>query len=241
KGAFTDAGTTEVGLLGQADGGTLFLDEIDCVTSTAQVKLLRFIQEKEYRPLGSTKTRHADVRIVAATNIDLQDALRSGKFRRDFYYRINVVPVSLPPLRERREDIAILARHFLKKHAVRLGRPAKDFSSSALRLLESHSWPGNVRELEHIVERAVVFTDSEIIDSTNLSLHTPLSSMSLESFKRAKAKTIADFEKSYVEKLLIDGNGNISKAARVAQKNRRAFWELVRKHHIRVPGKGTFV
>jgi DNA-binding NtrC family response regulator len=235
KGAFTDAAAAEVGLLEQADGGTLFLDEIDCLTAKAQVKLLRFIQEKEYRPLGSTKTSYADVRIVAATNIDLDEALLSGKIRRDFYYRVSVVPVSLPPLRERREDIALLARHFLKKHAVRLRRPANDFTSSAVRVLELYNWPGNVRELEHIIERAVIFSATELIDSTDLSLQSPPSEFIAESFKRAKARTVDQFEKCYIEKLLLDCKGNISKAARLAQKNRRAFWELMRKHHIRIP------
>ena len=235
KGAFTDAGSTEVGLLGEADGGTLFLDEIDAMTPTIQVKLLRFIQEREYRPLGSSKTREADVRIVAATNVNLENALRSGRFRRDLYYRINVVGISLPPLRERLGDIALLARHFLKKHASRSNRPAKDFAPSALRLLETYDWPGNVRELEHVVERAVILSNTESIDDTHLSLSGPNVSSGPESFQDAKARTIAQFEKSYIEKLLIDCNGNISKAARAAQKNRRAFWELMRKHHIQTP------
>src|SRR5215471_19131256 len=235
KGAFTDAGSTEVGLLGEADGGTLFLDEIDALTPTIQVKLLRFIQEREYRPLGSSKTREADVRIVPATNVNLENALRSGRFRRDLYYRINVVGISLPPLRERLGDIALLARHFLKKHASRSNRPAKDFTPSGLRLLETYDWPGNVRELEHVVERAVILSNTESIDDTHLSLSGPNVSSGPESFQDAKARTIAQFEKSYIEKLLIDCNGNISKAARAAQKNRRAFWELMRKHHIQTP------
>jgi len=235
KGAFTDAGSTEVGLLGEADGGTLFLDEIDALTPTIQVKLLRFIQEREYRPLGSSKTREADVRIVAATNVNLENALRNGRFRRDLYYRINVVGISLPPLRERLGDIAFLARHFLKKHASRSNRPATDFTPSGVRLLETYDWPGNVRELEHVVERAVILSNTESIDSTHLSLSGPHVSSGPESFQDAKARTIAQFEKSYIEKLLIDCNGNISKAARAAQKNRRAFWELIRKHRIQTP------
>ena len=235
KGAFTDAAAMQVGLIGEADGGTLFLDEIDCLTGAAQVKLLRFIQEKEYRSLGSPKTHHADVRIVAATNVDLQDALRSGKIRWDLYYRVNVVPVSLPPLRERPEDIPLLARHFLKKHALRLGRPAADFTPAALKLLGLYSWPGNVRELEHIIERAVVFAPSDLVDTVHLSLQGSPSSALPESFRGAKARTVAEFEKFYIEQLLLDSKGNISKAARAAQKNRRAFWELMRKHQIRIP------
>jgi len=235
KGAFTDAGSTEVGVLGEADGGTLFLDEIDALTPTIQVKLLRFIQEREYRPLGSSKTREADVRIVAATNVNLENALRTGRFRRDLYYRINVVGISLPPLRERLGDIALLARHFLKKHGSRSNRPARDFTPSGVRLLETYDWPGNVRELEHVVERAVILSNTESIDDTYLSLSGPNVSSGPESFQDAKARTIAQFEKSYIEKLLIDYNGNISKAARAAQKNRRAFWELMRKHHIQTP------
>jgi DNA-binding NtrC family response regulator len=232
KGAFTDARGTEGGLLGEADGGTLFLDEIDTLTSAAQVKLLRFIQEKEYRPLGSSKTCHVDVRIVAATNIKLADALRTASFRRDLYYRLNVVPLSLPPLRERKEDIALLARHFLDKHATRLRRPARRFTPAAIILLETYDWPGNVRELEHIVERAVVFCNTGLIDAAHITLQTSPPSKVLESFHDAKIRTIAQFEKSYIETILMNCDGNISKAARVAQKNRRAFWELMRKHHI---------
>jgi DNA-binding NtrC family response regulator len=234
KGAFTDAGATEVGLLGEADGGTLFLDEIDAVTPAVQVKLLRFIQEKEYRPLGSAKTREADVRIVAATNVNIENALDSGRFRRDLYYRINVVGLSLPPLRERHGDIALLARHFLKKHASRSNRPATDFTPVGLRSLETYNWPGNVRELEHVVERAVILSDTDLIDSTNLSLNRSRSPSGHESFQHAKARTVAQFEKYYIEKLLLDCDGNISKAARIAQKNRRAFWELMRKHNIQI-------
>jgi DNA-binding NtrC family response regulator len=239
KGAFTDATGAQAGLLGEADEGTLFLDEMDCLTPAAQVKLLRFIQEKEYRPLGSARACHADVRIVAATNIDLERALQSGKLRQDLYYRINVVPLSLPPLRERRDDIPLLARHFLKKHSRQLACAITNFTSDALDLLQAYSWPGNVRELEHIIERAVVLCELPLVDAHHLSLPAPLRPAQPESFQQAKARTIAEFERSYIERLLAVSNGNISQAARTARKNRRAFWQLMRKHQIRIAERRT--
>ena len=159
KGAFTGASETRTGLIAEAEGGTIFLDEIDCLPLAAQVKLLRFLQEKEYRPLGSKKMKKADVRLLAAMNIDPQEAVAAGRLRQDLYYRLNVIPLVIPPLRERREDIPLLARHFLLKYAVQFNKPMADFSAEAMQLLQLYDWPGNVRELEHHVERAVVLSD----------------------------------------------------------------------------------
>jgi len=234
QGAFTGARTSRSGLISEADGGTLFLDEVDCLPLLSQVKLLRFLQEKEFRSLGSSRIRKADVRILAATNADCEEAVNSGKFRRDLYYRLNVIPLSLPSLRERGEDILLLARHFLVKHATQLNKEMAGFSSNAIQKLYFHEWPGNVRELDHIIMRAVVLSNQAVIRAADITLahhETPAIS---ESFRVAKAKIVSEFERKYVRSLLLKSRGNVSAAARLAGKNRRAFWELIRKHHISV-------
>ena len=232
KGAFTGAVDSRTGLIEEAEGGTVFLDEIDCLPPAAQVKLLRFLQEKEYRPLGSKKMKKADIRLLAAMNIDLQEAVAEGKLRRDLYYRLNVIPLTIPPLRERRDDIPLLAHHFLEKYSVQLNKTITDFSAEAIQQFQLYDWPGNVRELEHYVERAVVLSEGRIINAKDVIL--PVESDVQESFHDAKSKMVAAFEKTYIERLLLAHHGNISHAARAAQKNRRAFWELVRKHQIDV-------
>jgi two-component system response regulator GlrR len=234
RGAFTGAGASQVGLIQEADGGTLFLDEIDCLPLLSQVKLLRFLQEKEYRPLGSAKTCRADVRVIAATNCDSEAAVEAGKLRRDLYYRLNVIPLVLPPLRERREDIPLLARHFLAKYSAEFDKPVTDFSSDAIELLVSYEWPGNVRELEHVIVRAVVLSTQTLIRGADIALSHHASGPLQESFRGAKSRVIAEFERSYIERALLMNHGNISKAARAAQKSRRAFWELIRKYRIDV-------
>jgi DNA-binding NtrC family response regulator len=234
SGAFTGAKTSQVGLIQEADGGTLFLDEIDCLPLLSQVKLLRFLQEKEYRPLGSAKTCKTDVRVIAATNSDAEEAVNAGKLRRDLYYRLNVIPLVLPPLRERREDIPLLARHFLARYSVEFDKQAAGFSPEAIQLLISYDWPGNVRELEHVVVRAVVLCTQALIRSADIALPPRASAALQESFQGAKSRIIAEFEKSYIERALLMSHGNISKAARAAKKSRRAFWELIRKHRIDV-------
>lgn len=231
KGAFTGASDTRNGLIAEAEGGTIFLDEIDSLPIGAQVKLLRFLQEKEYRPLGSKKTKKADVRLLAAMNTDPQDAVATGKLRRDLYYRLNVIPLVIPPLRQRREDIAVLAHHFLLKYAVQFNKPITDFSAEAMQLLQLYDWPGNVRELEHHVERVVVLSPHRIIQASDIVLGTS-DAIHQESFHEEKLKMIAVFERTYIERLLLAHSGNISQAARAAQKNRRAFWELIRKYQI---------
>jgi len=233
KGAFTGATESRTGLIAEAEGGTVFLDEIDCLPLGAQVKLLRFLQEKEYRPLGAKKMKKADVRLLAAMNMDVQQAVAEGKLRQDLYYRLNVIPLVIPPLRDRREDIPLLACHFLEKYTVQFNKPLADFTPEAMQLLQIYDWPGNVRELEHIVERAVVLSESRVIEAKDVVLPTSESELQ-ESFHDAKLKMIAAFEKMYIERLLLAHHGNISQAARAAQKNRRAFWELVRKHQIEV-------
>ena len=230
RGAFTDASTAQGGLIHEAEGGTLFLDEIACLPLLAQVKLLRFLQDKEYRRLGSTKTQQGDVRVVAAMNIDLEEAVREGKLRQDLYYRLNIIPLVLPPLRERREDIPLLARYFLAKYAARLNKDVTDCSPDVMQLLVLYEWPGNVRELEHTIERAVVLSEQAVIHKADIILPRVAASAHQDSFQEAKAKVIAQFERTYIQGLLLAHQGNITKAARAAQKNRRAFWQLMRKH-----------
>jgi DNA-binding NtrC family response regulator len=234
RGAFTSASNLQTGLIAEANGGTLFLDEIDCLPIMGQVKLLRFLQEKEYRPLGSSRMRQANVRIIAASNLDLQEAVGNGKVRQDLFYRLNVISLALPPLRERREDIPLLARHFLEKYSREFNRNTTDFAPDALNSLMTYTWPGNVRELEHVIERAIVLCEGPIIHLSDLVISTSPSFMGGESLQQAKAKEIARFEKNYIQGLLHACKGNITKAAQVAQKNRRAFWQLIQKHEINV-------
>lgn len=231
--AFTGATTPRSGLVAQAEGGTLFLDEIDSFPLSSQVKLLRFLQDLEYRPLGARRSRQADVRILAATNGDLGQLLDEGSLRSDLYYRLNTVPIMLPPLRHRQEDIVPLARHFLQKHGAELGAKARRFSPEALMKLQLHRWPGNVRELEQVVQRAVILGgDGEAIGKAAIQLDCKPGVEPSFSFQEAKAQVVAEFERSFIESLLRAHRGNITRAARTAQKNRRAFWELMRKHGI---------
>ncbi len=170
KGSFTGAGSTERGLIDLADEGTLFFDEIGNLPLQLQAKLLRVLQEKEYRPVGSRQTLKADVRFLAATNRDLMQMVRSGEFREDFYYRLNVFPLRIPPLRDRRDDVPALAHHFLKKYAARTGKDVEFISAGAMRLLMGYNWPGNVRELENAVHRAVILARSKTIGEKEVML-----------------------------------------------------------------------
>ena len=234
RGAYTGASSAQPGLIQEAAGGTLFLDEIDSLPLPAQVKLLRFLQEKEYRPLGSTRIYKADVRVIAASNGDFEAAVKEGKLRRDLYYRLNVMPLVLPPLRERPEDIPLLARHFLNKYAAEFNKEVRSLSPGALRRLQLYDWPGNVRELEHTVERAVMLCERDSIQAAVIMLPTSDEPAPPESFREAKARLVARFEKEYIQKLLLSHQGNITKAAETARKDRRAFWQLIRKHRIDV-------
>jgi len=234
SGAFTGARTNQRGLINEANRGTLFLDEVDCLPLMAQVKFLRFLQEKEYRPLGATKTHKADVRVIAATNINCEDAVRGGKLRQDLYYRLNVIQLKLPSLRDRREDIPLLAHHFLNKYALEFNKQVTGFSADAIRKLIVYDWPGNVRELEHVIMRAIVLSTKSIICAAGIEI-SGLETLPLpESFQEAKNRMVDQFEKTYIKGLLLSNHCNISRSAKAAQKNRRAFWELIRKHHISV-------
>ena len=233
SGAYTGAKTARPGLIHEANGGTLFLDEIDCLPLMAQVKLLRFLQEKEYRPLGSTKTSKADLRVIAATNVNCEAAVKEGKLRHDLYYRLNVIPLCLPTLRHRREDIPLLANHFLIKYAREFHKQVIGFSPDAIRKLIFYDWPGNVRELEHVIMGAVLLSVQSTVCAANIAISGE-ASPTPESFQQTKNRMVEQFERTYIKGLLLSCHGNISGAAKAAQKNRRAFWELIRKHHISV-------
>lgn len=234
RGAFTSALTLQAGLIEEANGGTLFLDEIDCLPIMAQVKLLRFLQEKEYKPLGSTKIRRADVRVMAASNLNLEQIVEAGKMRKDLFYRLNILSLTLPPLRERREDIPLLARYFAAKYSAAFNKEIAGLSRGAMQLLTTYNWPGNVRELEHVIERAIVMSERLFLQSEDLVLSSSQTRGHCESLQEAKAKEIARFERNYIQGLLRVCEGNITRAAQVAKKNRRAFWQLIQKHHIDV-------
>lgn len=231
RGAYTGASSSKAGLVAEAQGGTLFLDEIDCLPLLAQVKLLRFIQEKEYRPLGSTRTQRADLRIVASSNSDLHRAIKDGRMRRDLYYRLNIIPFTLPALRNRREDIPLLAQQFLSKYAADLDKSFSGFAPEAVRALMAYGWPGNVRELEHVVERAVVLSEGPVVLGSDIILEFEGGSPEC-SFREAKNRVIDQFEKAYIGTQLLTHGGNITRAAEASGKNRRAFFELMRKHNI---------
>jgi two-component system, NtrC family, response regulator GlrR len=242
RGAYTGADSSVQGLISEADGGTLFLDDVDCLPLSIQVKLLRFLQEKEYRRLGSSKNISADVRVLASSNGDLMKAVEERNFRKDLYYRLNVVLFRLPPLRERLDDIPLLANHFLKKYAHEFGKDIQLVSERAISQLADHNWIGNVRELENVIERAIVFASGPVIDDIQISQGGQMRVLPINhsiSLKEAKAKAIEEFEKDYIERLLSANGGNIARAARAAQKNRRAFFELMRKHNIVAPSRSA--
>jgi len=233
RGAYTGAVAAQTGLIAEAEGGTVFLDEIGCLPLNAQAKLLRFLQNREFRPLGSPKPRTADVRIIAATNRELDRAVRDGEFRADLYYRLNVVSLSLPPLRERREDIPLLANHFSRKYASRFSKPVVRIAAEAMYKITNYNWPGNVRELENTIERAVVFCLGSQLSASDIGLPQAISPVP-ESFQQKKKMVVAQFERTGIEELLAAHQGNVSHAAVAARKNRRAFWRLICKHKIDV-------
>jgi two-component system, NtrC family, response regulator GlrR len=233
SGAFTSANSSRRGVIKEADGGTLFLDEVDSLPLLAQVKILRFLQDGQFRPLGSASVCNADVRIIAASNTNFIEALASGRFRKDLYYRLNVLSLRLPPLREREEDIILLARHFLAKYTAKFRTSVREFSPDALQKLVGYGWPGNVRELENVIQRAVVLADEAVLRADHIHLGDAGEGRAEpQSFQQLKAKAIDQFEAAYIRRLLLIYDGNITKAAAGAGKDRRAFWELMRKHRI---------
>jgi two-component system response regulator GlrR len=231
RGAFTGAASDQAGLIREAEGGTLFLDEIDCLTPQAQVKLLRFLQDGEYRSVGSQQILHANIRVVAAANSDFSHVVREGKFREDLFYRLNVLSLTLPALRERRGDILLLTHDFLEKQAAITDRQPKKLSLAALNCLLSHSWPGNVRELQNVLTRAIVLSERDSIEPSDLDLPDSLTAKE-HSFQAMKSRAVQRFEHDFLAAVLDAHDGNITRAAFAVKKNRRAFWELLRKHGL---------
>ncbi len=244
RGAFTGAVTDKKGLIEEAEGGTLFLDEIGNLPLALQSKLLRVLQEREYRPLGDKKTVKVDTRFITATNKDLQEMVKRGEFREDLFYRLNIFPIHLPPLRERKEDIPLLAYHFLRKYSEELGKEVKTISAEAMRILTSHGWPGNVRELENTIQRAILLAESDTVtlDSVRFLLapsetgRVPRDIGELKEIKRhLREKSIEDVEKVFVLEALRRNDWNVSRAARDVGMQRPNFSAMIKKHGITRP------
>jgi two-component system response regulator GlrR len=227
KGAFTSADSRREGLFARADGGSFFLDELSELPLSMQAKLLRVLEEREFYPLGSNRKVTVDVRIIAASNSDLGKLMHDGLFREDLYYRVHVIPVSLPPLRRRKEDILPLARHFLAGFSKEAGKTIRDISPDAVRKLMACDWPGNVRELENAMEYAVAMCEGEII-TPDLIADSMSGGESLPPLRHARDT----FEKDYLIQLLELNQGNVSQAAKAAGKYRADFYELLRKHGL---------
>jgi two-component system response regulator PilR (NtrC family) len=240
KGAFTGADTNKKGIIEAASGGTLFLDEIGETSLSMQVKLLRVVQERKVRPLGGTVDVPVDVRLIASTNRDLKAMVSTGQFREDFYYRVSVIPIHVPPLRERREDIEPLARHFLRKFSLQMGKPLRDFDAEALSALTHHAWPGNVRELENAIERAVAVSGDRdgLIRLENLpdsvtgisalgerAVHIPREGADFENL-------IAQVEKQYLMEALREAGGVRTRAAELLRMSYRSFRHYAKKYGV---------
>lgn len=254
RGAFTGADRDKVGLIEAADGGTAFFDEIGEMPLDLQAKLLRVLQEKEFRPLGSTVTKRSDFRIIAATNRDLSKMVAEGTFREDLYYRVNVIPVALPALRERREDIPVLARHFVQRFAREMRRPGAELSADALEALLRHAWPGNIRELENVIERAVALEPSASITLASLPDHiqhvapasappmtlvagpTPTGSSSTATAFPAQGfdleRHVQDIEREYLAEALRRADGVKMRAAELLGMSFRSFRYYAKKYNL---------
>jgi transcriptional regulator with GAF, ATPase, and Fis domain len=225
KGAFTGANATKPGKFEQADTGTVFLDEIGDVPATIQVKLLRVLQEREFERLGSNKTRHIDVRVLAATNVDLREALEQGTFREDLYYRLNVMPLNIPPLRDRKEDIPFLAEHFVRKLAPEVGSRANAIDERAIQRLMEYHWPGNVRELENVIERSLVLSSGDVLGAEDIRLETHARTrpaLNSAGFL-PEGMSLDEYEQQLIREALKRANGNKSQAARLLGLTRNAL------------------
>jgi DNA-binding NtrC family response regulator len=234
KGAFTDASSAQKGLIAEAEGGTLFLDEIDTLSHAGQVKLLRFLQDGEYRPVGSARSAHADVRVIAATNSDLLRRVEEKQFREDLYYRLNALSLCIPSLRDRIEDVVPLTAHFLERYAIERGNDVRTISPEAIDKLMGYAWPGNVRELESVVTRALTFARAPELQTADIELpRAPgFAAAPTESLRDAKNQAIVTFERRYVASLLARYRGNVTHAAKAAGTERRSFQRLLRKHNL---------
>ena len=245
KGAFTDAHQTKEGLVVVANGGSLFLDEIDSLSPKAQASLLRFLQTQEYRPVGSKKILRANVRVIAATNADLKQWVQQKKFREDLFFRLNVLNLTMPPLRERKADLPIIAESLLQRFSREYDLPLRLLSQQSLYYLQRQDWPGNVREFENTLLRSYLLSSGNTIDidddaarsSQPVSAASDASVASLDSdnslcFQDAKARAIVDFEKQYLRRVMQMTRGNVTLAAKISGKERRALGKLLQKYQI---------
>ncbi len=235
RGAFTDARADRAGCIELADGGTLFLDEIANMPMGQQAKLLRVLQTGEFHPVGSSRVRRADVRVLSATNVDVQAEVAQGRFREDLLYRLNTVELRLPPLRERREDIPLLAAHFLERQAARYGRRVT-LAPDAMTALLEHAWPGNVRELEHVVERALLLCAGDVVHAADLLLAGGNARPAKEAGARFDELTLDEAERYLIERALDRFAGNVSDAARALGLSRSAFYRRLAQHGLKGHG-----
>jgi DNA-binding NtrC family response regulator len=227
KGAFTDAKTDRVGRFELADGGTLFLDEIANLSMAQQAKLLRVLQEGEFERVGSSRSRRVDVRILAATNADVRAEVAAGRFREDLFFRLNTVEIHLPPLRERRDDIPLLAGHFLKQFAARYRRPVTGFSPDGMRALLAYSWPGNVRELAHAIERATLLAEGAAVTAADLNFRA-----ASDAAPKLDEMSLEEVERALITKALARHEGNVSLAAQALGLSRSALYRRLQRHGL---------
>jgi len=240
KGAFTDASSDKIGLFEEAQGGTIYLDEIGDIAPTIQTKLLRVLQEKEIKPLGQTKSIRVDVRVIASTNRDLKEKIRKQEFRGDLFYRLNVLTVHMPPLRERKEDIPLLAEHFLRYYCKEFGKPHKSLSPELMDLLLKKNWEGNVRELENIINRAILLSTGDLIKPYEIGW-TPEPADSCVvgreihgmHYKEAKEEVLHRFHAEYLGELLRRNGGNVTHSARECGLERQALQQILRRYGIK--------
>jgi DNA-binding NtrC family response regulator len=235
RGAFTDARADRTGCIELADGGTLFLDEIANMPLGQQAKLLRVLQTGEFHPVGSSRVRRSDVRVLSATNVDVAAEVAQGRFREDLLYRLNTVEIRLPPLRERREDIPLLAAHFLERQATRHGRRVT-FGADAMTALLEHGWPGNVRELEHVVERALLLCAGDVVHAPDLLLAGHARPDQRSGSARFDGLTLDAGERLLIQRALDRFGGNVSDAARALGLSRSAFYRRLAHHGLKGHG-----
>ena len=245
KGAFTHATRNRQGMFQEAHKGSIFLDEIGDVSPAIQTKLLRVLQEKEIKPLGDTATIKVDVRIIASTNQDLNAKIAHGEFREDFFYRLNVLPIKLPPLRERREDISLLATHLLSKYCAKLNQPTKHISTDLLRMFMDYPWTGNIREMENVIVQGIMFSKTDEIRPGDIgfaekfktataapAVSMPTAAVEALSYKDAKESMLEAFNADYIGRLLRETGGNVTQAARECGLERQSLQQIMRRYNI---------
>jgi len=232
RGAFTGAVADRPGLFAEADGGTIFLDEIGDITPGLQVKLLRVLQEHEVRPVGGSQLRPVDVRVLAATNVDLTHAVAEGRFRSDLYYRVKVVTIALPPLRDRREDVPLLVDHLLKRAARQCEKDVAGVSEAALAVLRAYHWPGNIRELGHVLERAVALAHGPVLGVEDLPAELRGGPTTMPSDLLGDRPTLEALKRRYIQRVLEENGGNVSRAAAVLGVDRRSLYRMLERHGI---------